>query len=129
MPTRTQEKGVVTPRETEPDLSVSVQESLVQVWIDSDLLWGQGHCRNSAGISPFEGGVHYPYHSLASGLTTGRERSPAHQQKIGLKIYHQNKTQIPPEPVLPIRKIPQASYPYPSGDRQRKTTVTENWPG
>ena len=49
----------MTPRETEPDLSVSVQESLVQVWIDSDLLWGQGHCRNSAGISPFEGGHNY----------------------------------------------------------------------
>ena len=40
----------------------------------------------SAGISPFEGGHHYPYHSLASGQTTGREQSPTHQQKIGLKI-------------------------------------------
>ena len=43
-----------------------------------------------AGISTFEGGLHYchcPHHSLASGQTTGREHSPAHQQKIGLKIY------------------------------------------
>ena len=39
---------------------------------------------------PFEGGCHYlPYFhcSLVSGQTTGREHIPAHQQKIGLKIY------------------------------------------
>ena len=30
---------------------------------------------------------HYPYHNLASGQTTGREHSPIHQQKVGLKIY------------------------------------------
>ena len=29
----------------------------------------------------------YLHHSLASGQITGREHSPAHQQKIGLKIY------------------------------------------
>ena len=29
----------------------------------------------------------YLHHSLASGQTTGREQSPTHQQKIGLKIY------------------------------------------
>ena len=28
-----------------------------------------------------------PHHSLASGQTTGRERSPTHQQKIGLRIH------------------------------------------
>ena len=27
------------------------------------------------------------HHSLASGQTTGREHNPAHQEKIGLKIY------------------------------------------
>ena len=38
----------------------------------------------------FEGGPHYLQylqHSLVSGQTTGREHSPAHQQKIGLNIY------------------------------------------
>ena len=30
--TRTQEKGAVTPQETDPDLPMSVQESLVEVW-------------------------------------------------------------------------------------------------
>ena len=41
--TRIQEKGIVSPQETEPDLPVSVQEPLVEAWLDSDLLWGQGH--------------------------------------------------------------------------------------
>ena len=31
--------------------------------------------------------LHYLYHSLAPGQTTGRKHSPAHQQKIGLNIY------------------------------------------
>ena len=39
----------------------------------------------------FEGGcnyLHYLHHSLASGqIITGKECSPANQQKIGLKIY------------------------------------------
>ena len=41
--TRTQEKGAVTPQETDPDLSVSVQESLVEAWVNSGMLRGQGH--------------------------------------------------------------------------------------
>ena len=31
--------------------------------------------------------LHYLHHSLASGQTTGRKHSPAHQHKIGLNIY------------------------------------------
>ena len=84
--TRTQEKGAVPPQETEPDLPVSVQESLVEAWVDSGLLQYLGTEYNSAGISPFEGGCHYPYRSLASGQTTGREHRPE-QQGIGLKTY------------------------------------------
>ena len=34
----TQEKGAVTPKETEPGLSVSVQESLSKAWLDCGLL-------------------------------------------------------------------------------------------
>ena len=40
--TRTQKKGAVTPHETEPDLLVSVQESLAEMWVNSGLLWDQG---------------------------------------------------------------------------------------
>ena len=41
--TRTQEKGAVTPQETDPDLSMSVQEPPVEAWVGSGLLqgWGQ----------------------------------------------------------------------------------------
>ena len=39
--TRTQKKGAVTPEETDPDLSVRVQESLVEAWAGSGLLQGQ----------------------------------------------------------------------------------------
>ena len=35
---RNQEKGAVTPQETDPDLPVSVQESLVEVWVGGALL-------------------------------------------------------------------------------------------
>ena len=41
--TRTQEKGAVTPQETDPDLPVSVQESPVEAWVNSGLLQGWGH--------------------------------------------------------------------------------------
>ena len=41
--TRTQEKGAVTPQETEPDLPVSVQEFQAEAWVNTDLPWGQGH--------------------------------------------------------------------------------------
>ena len=40
---RTQEKGAVTPLETDLDLPVSVLESLVEAWVNSGLLQGQGH--------------------------------------------------------------------------------------
>ena len=40
-----------------------------------------------AGISLFERGCQYPYHSLALAQTTGKDHSPSHQQKIWLKIY------------------------------------------
>ena len=40
---RTQDKGAVSPQETEPDLRASVQESLAKAWVDSGLLQGQGH--------------------------------------------------------------------------------------
>ena len=41
--TRTQEKGAVTPQETDPDLPVSVRESLVEAWVGGGLLQGWGH--------------------------------------------------------------------------------------
>ena len=40
--TRTQEKGAVTPQETDPDLPVSIQESPAEAWVGGALLQGQG---------------------------------------------------------------------------------------
>ena len=41
--TRTQEKGEVTPQETDPDFPVSVQESQAEVWVSGVLLHGWEH--------------------------------------------------------------------------------------
>ena len=89
MHTKTQEKGGVTRQETDPDLPVSVQKSPAEVWVSGGLLQGRGTECSSECMGPFEGGhyyLHYLHHSLASGQTTGRELSPANQQKFGLKI-------------------------------------------
>ena len=85
--TRTQEKGTVTPEET-------------CLLVSSNLQWRHGLvvacCRvrgtehDSVCMGPFEGGhhyLHYLHHNLVSGQKTGRGHSPAHQQKIELKVY------------------------------------------
>ena len=111
------------------------------LWVSRSLLRRRGltaACRRVRGTDysgpgtlvfrPCEGSHHYhhyPYHSLVSGQTTGREHSPTHQQKIGLKIYWawpgpQSKTQLPLNPVPPIRKLEQVSYPHPSEGRQNE---------
>ena len=80
----------MTPQETDPDLPVSVQQSPVEVWVGGGLLRVRDPECRSARTGHFEGGhhhLHYLHHSLVSDQTTGREHSPAHQQKIGLKIY------------------------------------------
>ena len=41
--TKTQEKGAMTPQEDDPELTVSVQESLVKLWVGGGLLQDQGH--------------------------------------------------------------------------------------
>ena len=41
--TRTQEKGAVTPQETEPDLPMSIQKPLGEAWVNDGLLQGRGH--------------------------------------------------------------------------------------
>ena len=98
------------PQETDPDLPMSVQESLAEVWVGSGQLQVGGTECSNVFMGPFEGGrhyLHYLHHSLVSGQTTGREHSPAHQQKSGLKNgpAHQNKTQSPPQSVSPFRKL------------------------
>ena len=72
----------MAPQETDPDLPMSAQESLVQAWVSGSRLQGRGTEGSSACMGPFEGGhhyLHYLHRSLASGEITGREHSLAHQ--------------------------------------------------
>ena len=39
----TQEKGAVTPQETDPGLPVNVQKSQIEAWVGGGLLQGWGH--------------------------------------------------------------------------------------
>ena len=69
--TRTQEKGAVTPQETDPDLPVSIQESPAEAWvggvavhawdllkevtimfITSTIVWPQVNCREGTQLHP-----------------------------------------------------------------------------
>ena len=108
--TSSQEKGAVSPKDTEWEMPMSVQESPVEAWV----------------------------HSFASGQATGREHSPTHQQKIGLKIYWARPHPSEQDPVspsvsLPIRKLPKGSYSSPTEGRQnenhnhRKLTKLITW--
>jgi len=96
MCTRTQEKGT-RPHKRQNQTCLWVSRSLWQRLgltvachslgaLNTTVLGAPG----CAGISLLEGGRHYhhyPYHSLASDQTTGREHSPTLQQENGLKIY------------------------------------------
>ena len=138
--TRTQEKGAVTPQETEPDLPVSVQESPVEVRVDSGLLRGQGHWIQQS-WEPWVVCWHKSLKEVAITAITpttvwpqgGNYRELPINRKLDYRFTehgpaHQSKTQIPPQPVPPIRKLPQASYPHPSEGRWKETTNTEKWP-
>ena len=88
---------------------------------------------SSACMGPFEGGhhyLHYLHHSLASGQITGREQSPTHKEKIGLKMYWAWLRPLEQDPVSPTVSL---SYPSPSEGRQtenhsyRKLTNLITW--
>ena len=77
------------PQETDPDLPMSVQESLAEVWVGSGQLQVGGTKCSSASMGPFEGG---PIILITSTIFDFRSNSregtcPTLEQKIGLKIY------------------------------------------
>ena len=89
-------------------------ESLVKMWVNSGLPRGevrwlqQSWEARCAAKSPFEGLSHYHhyfYHSLASGQSIGREHSPTHQQKIGIKISWEWPCPLEQDPVFPIASL------------------------
>ena len=111
--TRTQEKGAVTPQETEPDLSVSVKECRTEVWATVACHRVRGTEYNSPGATWQAGILKEATITTITPIRVGpvrREHSPTHRQKIRLKIYWaqphlSEQDQIPPQPVPPIRKL------------------------
>ena len=107
MQTNGANKTLCTPRSRERSSDLHKRLSQTCLWVFECLLWRYESAvacrrnRDSGSSSPGLGGavcwhkyfwrrsplLPLPHHSLASGQTTGREHSPAHQQKIGLKIY------------------------------------------
>ena len=61
-------EGSSDPTRDPAKLTLSIWESLMEVWVNSGLLQGQGHSQKQsreawhAAISPLEGGLQYPYH-------------------------------------------------------------------
>ena len=85
--TGTQQKGAVTPQETDPDLPVSVQESPVEVWVSSGLVQGWGQWEQQCLHWTFERGhhyLHYLHHSfcLRSNNRTGTQPCPSTENWI-----------------------------------------------
>ena len=94
MCTRTQEKGALAPQETDPDLPVSVQESLAEVWVGGGPAAGLG--APSAAVPAWD-----LWKEVSIISTTSTTVWPQVKQQ-GI---HQKKTQFPLS-VSPIRKLP-----------------------
>ena len=79
----------MTPQKTDPDLPVSVQESLAEVWVGSDLFRvGALSVAVCAWDLLKEVTIIFITSTIVwSQEVAGREHSFTHQQKIGLKIY------------------------------------------
>ena len=91
MCTRTREKRVLNPQETDPDISVSVQESPVEAWVSSGLLQVEvTECSRCAqdllkGVSIFFITFTIVWSQVKQ---QGRNTVPSiNKKKIGLKIY------------------------------------------
>ena len=106
MHTRTQEKGAATLEETDPDLPVSVQESLAEAWVRGTECCSAWDLLKEVAIISITSTRVWPQvkqQGRNTGLLINRkldyrftEHGPAHQ----------NKTQFRPQSVSPIRKLP-----------------------
>ena len=129
-----QEKGAVTPQETDPGLPVSVWESPADVWVSGGLLYGLGTECNTVCMGPCGGCrhcIHCLHHSLVTCQTTGREHNPIYEQKIELKVL----SMVPPitaRPSFPLsQSLPSGSFHKPlillhQREDRLKTAITEN---
>ena len=102
--TRTQEKGAVTSQET---VRLACECPVVSggVWVNSGLPQGQGHWLQPswepqhAGISPFEGGHHYPY--LRPNYSEGTQPHPSAEKWIKDLPSLALPTRAEQDPILP----------------------------
>ena len=79
----------MSPRETHPDLPVSVQESQPDAWVSSGQLqvWGQSVALRAWDLLK-EVAIFFITSTIVwPQVKQQREHSPTHQKKIGLKIY------------------------------------------
>ena len=80
----------MTPQETDPDLPVSVQDSLAEAWVGGGLLQGWGHL--SVAVHAWDllkdVTIIFITSTIVWSQVNSREgTSSTHQQKTGLKIY------------------------------------------
>jgi len=118
----------------------------VDAWVNSGLLRGQGTKYNRPGSCRARWHKSFWRRSpllplpLSQFRPNYREGIQPHSSAenwvkdlLSMLRPHQSKTQIPPQLLPPIRKLPQASYPHPSEGRQnenhnhRKLTKLITW--
>ena len=129
--TRRQEKGAVTPQETDPDLSLSVQESWVEAYVSSGLLQGLGHWVWQLVHEIFW--RRSPLSSLPPPqfvLRSNREPHPSTENWIkdllSMAPAHHNKTQFPPQSSLPSESFHKLLILIHQSVDRMKTITTEN---
>ena len=128
MCTSTQKNGAVIPQETDPDLPLSVQSLQQRCGSVVACCRARGTECSSACMGPVEGGAIIFITSTIvwpQFKQQGRNTAPPINRKLDSRFTehgptHQSKTQFPPQSVSPIRKLPSASYPYPSEGRQNE---------
>ena len=88
MHTRIQEKGAVSPQETEPDLPMRVQESPAEAWVDRACCGVRAEYTlqvqvlvKEVAVTAMAPAIVWP-EAKQQGVNT-----PPHQWKVGLKIY------------------------------------------
>ena len=99
---------------------MNVQEFPVELWLGGGLLQGWALSAAVYAWGLMEAATTFIiYHSLASGQITGREQSPAHQQKIGLKIKLVLEKAEEPE-----IKLPTSPGSWKKQESSRKTSIS-----
>ena len=96
----------MTPQETDPDMPMSVQESLAEAWVSSGLLQGQRHLLKEVTIIFITSTTVWPQVKQQGGNTAPSVKRILDSRFTEHGPAHQNKTQFPLQSVSHIRKLP-----------------------